>query len=107
MVDGHGEDGDDGRVKAAPLGERLLSAVCVAGVIVGMWLAVQVSAPEGGDDWTDGAAGTWLWLFVGLVPVVLAGLATAGRRGTRGGGLLPLGMAVTVVLATVVGESLH
>ena len=60
-----------------------MSAVSVAGIVVAMGLAGQVQAPAGGDEWTDGAAGAWLWILVGLVPVVVAGLVTASRRRAR------------------------
>ena len=84
-----------------------MSAVCVAGIVVALALAGQVEAPAGGDEWTDGAAGAWLWILVGLVPVVVAGLVTAWRRRARPGGLRPLAVATAVVLATVVGEAMH
>ena len=72
-----------------------------------MALADEVRAPAGGDAWTDGTAGAWLWVLVGLVPVMVAGLVTAARRRGRRGGLLVLGMAATVTMATVVGEAMH
>ena len=92
--------------KASPA-ERLLSFVCVAGVVVALGLAGRVRAPAGGDNWTDGAAGARLWVLVGLVPVVVAGLVAAHFVAPRRGGLRPLAVATTVVLATVAGESMH
>ena len=107
MVDRRARRRDDGQVTRPPGAERLMSAASVAGIVVAAGLAGQVRAPAGGDEWTDGSAGAWLWILVGLVPVVVAGLVTAWRRRARPGGLLPLAVATTVVLATVAGEAMH
>jgi signal transduction histidine kinase len=92
---------------SASAAERVMSAVCVAGIVVALALAGHVQGPPGGDDWTDGAAGAWLWSLVGLIPVVVAGLVTAWGRRARQGGLRLLGMATCLVLATAIGETMH
>jgi signal transduction histidine kinase len=94
-------------VTRAAATERVMSAICVAGVVVALALAGEVGTPTGGDDWTDGAAGARLWVLVGLVPVVTAGMLTAWCRRGHPGGLNPLAMAMGAVLATVVGEAMH
>ncbi len=91
----------------ASLAERLLSLACVAGLVVAFGLAGRMRAPAGGDDWTDGAAGARLWVVVGLVPAVAAGLVAARFVAVRRGGLVPLASATLVVAATIVGEALH
>ncbi len=87
--------------------ERLLAVVVVVSVVAAAALADEVRAPAGGDAWTDGTAGVWLWVLAGLVPVMAAGLVTAAHRRGRPGALLVLGMAATVTTATVVGEAMH
>ncbi len=85
----------------------MLAILTVALLIAAILLAGEVRAPAGGDAWTGGAAGARLWAFVGLGPVVIAGLVTATRRRGRLGGLGMLAMAATVTLATVLGEAMH
>ena len=63
--------------------------------------------PLGADQWTDGVAGARLWVLVGLVPVVVAGLIAAQMVSPRRGALLSLALATTAVLATVAGEWMH
>ena len=87
--------------------ERLLGIVAVVSLIVAVLLAGDVHGPAGGDAWTDGAAGAWLWTIVALIPVVVAGIVTAARRRGRRGGLLVLGMAATVAAATALGSLMH
>ncbi len=87
--------------------ERLLAAVSLAGVVIALALASQVHAPPGGDDWTDGSAGAWLWILVGLVPAVIAGLVAAWCRRGSPRGWYSLGTAGAVVLATIAGEVMH
>jgi signal transduction histidine kinase len=87
--------------------ERALTVVAVGSLVAAAALAGEVHGPPGGDAWTDGAAGAWLWTLVGLVPVVVAGTITAARRRRGSGGLLVLGMAATVATATVLGAVLH
>ena len=77
MVDASDAHRDDGPVTKASPAERLLSFLCVAGVVVAFGLAGRVRAPSGADEWTDGVAGARLWVLVGLVPVVVAGIVSA------------------------------
>ena len=107
MVDRVDAPNDDGPVSKTSPGERLLSFVCVAGVVVAFGLAGRVRAPSGADQWTDGVAGARLWVLVGLVPVVVAGLVAARIVSPRRGALRLLALATTVVLATVAGEWMH
>jgi signal transduction histidine kinase len=107
MVDRSHRAEDDGEVTRSSAAERVLAVLAVAFVVVAIILAGEVHAPAGGDTWTDGAAGARLWAFVGLLPVVVAGLITATRRRGRIGGLGMLGMAATVTMATVLGEAMH
>jgi signal transduction histidine kinase len=107
MVDASGVDRDDGGVTRASPAERLMSFVCLAGAVVALGLTGRIRAPAGADQWTDGAAGARLWIFVGLVPVVLAGWITARIVSPRRGGLGVLAVATAVVVATVAGELLH
>jgi signal transduction histidine kinase len=105
MVDRRREDVDDGRVMWASPARRLMSAVCVLGLVVAALLAGKVQVPPGGDTWTDGTAGVALWLIVGLVPVVAAGVLSAAHRRVQGS--LALATAACVVVATVVGEAMR
>lgn len=84
-----------------------MTAVSVVGLVAALALAGQVRTPPGGDDWTDGPAGAWLWLLVGLVPVVAAGVGCAVRRRGALNALLPLGAAMCLVVSTVAGSLMH
>src|SRR5262245_41030425 len=84
MVECGQGDVEDVRGKWASPARRLLSAVCVPGLVVAALLAGKVQVPPGGDSWTDGEAGTYLWLIVGLVPAVIAGLLAAAHRRVQG-----------------------
>jgi signal transduction histidine kinase len=98
-------DVDDGGVMWATPARRLVSAVCVLGLLAAALLAGKVEVPPGGDSWTDGTAGASLWLIVGLVPVVAAAVLAAGHRGISA--LLALATATSVAVATVVGEAMR
>ena len=107
MVDRRGRAEDDGRVTRGFSAERLLALLAVAFVVLAAVLAGNVRPPPGGDAWNDGAAGAWLWISAGLVPVVGAGVVVAARRTVGRDGRLVIGMAAAVTAATVVGESMH
>src|SRR6478735_8805665 len=92
-----------GRVAAI---ERILAVVAVAATVLAMVLAVEVRTAPGTDRWTEGAAGAWLWLWCGVVPVVVAALVAVVRR-RRGSARLLLGAAVAVALSTALGEAMH
>ena len=99
--------GGDVPVTKRSFAERFLAVIALASVVGAMALAHRVDVPDGGDAWSDGSKGAWLWLCVGLVPVVAAGLATAARRRGRRGGVLVLGMGAAVAMSTLVGEAMH
>jgi signal transduction histidine kinase len=99
--------GGDVPVTKRSFAERFLAVIALASVVGAMALAYRVDVPDGGDAWSDGSKGAWLWLCVGLVPVVAAGLATAARRRGRRGGVLVLGMGAAVAMSTLVGEAMH
>jgi signal transduction histidine kinase len=107
MVDPGGRAVDDGLVPRASPTERVLTIVAVVSVVAALALAHQVHSPAGGDAWTDGAAGAWLWALVGLAPVAAAGIVSVGSLQGRRGALPLIGTAAAVAMATVVGEAMH
>ena len=104
MVDRAAGAEDDGFVMR---GGRLLGVVAIASLVAAMALAGEVRAPAGGDAWNDGAAGAWLWILVGLVPVVAAGLLLLAVRGSGRAGRRVVGVAATVTTASAVGAAMH
>jgi signal transduction histidine kinase len=106
MVDQPRSPDDDGRVPRFTAVERVAAAIAGVAVVVALVLAGQIGAGTG-DPWTDGAAGARLWLLVGMVPVVVAALATLARSSDRTGRLLLAGAAAAVTLSTLVGLTMR
>ena len=81
--------------------ERVSAAIAVVAVVLALILTSQMTAP--GDTWIEGAAGARLWLLLGMVPVVVAAVATVSRGSDRTGPSLMAGMAAAVTMSTLVG----
>src|SRR5262245_41161301 len=95
MVDRAQPADDDGSVPRVSAFERVSAAIAVAAVVVAVVLSGRMTAPAG-DAWTEGAAGARLWLLLGMVPVVVAAVATVAYARDRTGRLLMIGLAAAV-----------
>jgi signal transduction histidine kinase len=97
---------DDGHVPRVSASERVSAAIAVVALVVALVLTGRMDGSTA-VRWTDGAAGARLWLLVGMVPVVLAAVATVARGSDRTGRSLMIGMAAAVSMSTLVGVTMR